>query len=320
MQFFLVGLHLETVHVFVEGRESFPRVLSVRRNSPSSSFCFDTIGFGSGQRDPGLREGSVDDIQGRGEGRDHRARGVDLVLSLHREPSGLFGGGAFGLELLAQRLGLCGLGAYPFPGGLQLDPRLHLGGPGRLEFPEQPVAGGDVEHRARVGGVGVAFRPRGVERGFGLFDRSRQFAQRRGEALAFGLRGFECDARPAEGFTALGEPRFERLEVGDCSRCVDLREVERFALLGERESLPLDRCGDFGEPSLSGVAFGGEFDRRTSTARSAAQNVLREHVAFTRDHRQPAESWRPPATSDALPPDRRPRRPMTAAREPRRAR
>ena len=145
VQLLLVGLHLEPVHVLVEGAEPLAQRALGAAEFVQLLVLLAARGLGGGELDPGLRDGAVGDIQGRGKSRDDLLRRFDLVLALHGDAGGLLGGGALGLELRLQRVGLLALRAHPLAGGLEFDPRLHLGGTRGFEFGVEGVARRDVE-------------------------------------------------------------------------------------------------------------------------------------------------------------------------------
>ena len=114
---------------------------SLRRSSASSSFCFERSASAAHERDARLGHRAVGGIQHGRQRRQHVLRGLHLVLAQHRETRGLLGGGALGLELALQRVGLGVLGADALAGGLEVDAALHLGGACGLELEHQGVAG-----------------------------------------------------------------------------------------------------------------------------------------------------------------------------------
>ncbi len=271
------------MHVLVERREAVAQGALVAAQFAEFLVLLRAVGFGGGQRDAGLGHRAVGGIQNCGQGGEHVLRRIDLVLTQHGEPRRLLGGRPLGFELAFERVGLRMLGADPLASGLQVDARLQLGGPGILELEQQGITRRDIQDGARLRGVRVALRGGVLDRGIGLLDGFRQCANRLREPLALCRGRLQGDAGAPEGFAPLGQSAVELLQCRDRLRRIDLRQIEGLALLGERESLPFDRGRDLHEPLLRGIPFCDQFELAAPRAGTAAQHVLGEHIALTRD-------------------------------------
>ena len=152
------------------------------------------------------------------------------------------------------------LGANPFPGGLELDAGLHLGGTSSVEFDDESVPRRGIEDRAGRRGVLVAFRDHPLDRGIRDGDRLAQGTHGLREPLPFGGGCFEGDPGAAEQLAALGEAGFEGAQRGGRLSGVDLGEVQLLAAFGECLLATFDARGHPDEATLCAVALGDQFE------------------------------------------------------------
>ena len=138
----------------------------------------------------------------------------------------------------------------------------------------------------------VAFRDGTFDLGVGLLDGRGRAPARRRRALASADAASSCTRERPSASLLLGEPGVELLQAGDGLRRVDLRDVKRLALLGERERAARSRSRPR-QALLRGVPLGDEFELAAPGARAAAQHVLGEHVAVAGDDGEVAQSARP---------------------------
>ncbi len=183
VQLLLVGLHLEPVHVLIEGGEPLAQARLGAAQLRELLVVLGALGLRRRQLHARLGQRPVGGVEHRGERLDDAGRRGHLVLTDHGATRGLLGRRPLRLQLTLQSVGLSMLGAHALACRLEADARLHLRLTRRLQLGEELVARGDVEDGPRGRRVAVTLTRGAVERGLGGRDRLLELADGGGETL-----------------------------------------------------------------------------------------------------------------------------------------
>ena len=285
MQFALVELHLEPVHVFAHSVETLAQRILVEAEGREFVILLGTLGLPGGERNPCLRHRSVDGVEHRGERREHLLRGILLTPTDDGPARLLVGLNALGLQLTSERLGPQFFGPNAFTRGFNHESRLHLQLPGPLELAGDSVPFTHVEDRPRAGQCSV---PRGLRlrlpRG-SIRHRRVCHRDRRVHAVGFGLRRLDLPPSAVQFLGTRGELRVEIAQGCKRQSRLSASDVDSGALLGERESRALDERVDLTCSGRRGITIGYELESGDLLPRPAPQHPGAQCVAVARDHR-----------------------------------
>ncbi len=285
MQPLLVDLHLERVHTVREGLQPVAQLALLVPDRLQLGVAAGPLGLFRRELHPCLGEGPVDRGQHHRQVREHPFGRGDLGPADDREPCRFLGRGTLGLELPFQLVGASALGTRAFPGGLDLQPVLDLGGPGGVDRVLRRRSGRRVDDGLRPVGElperGLRLGQRRVGRGrraVGLGQGSTQTVD-----LGRGVLG-ACPGGRA-GPVVLGA------RAGVLTRgTVGL--VHRASCRLDRGPRGLEargrvrRLGHDGPSSrLGGVPVGDEFDAGRGPCPAAGHPGSADQVAGPRDHR-----------------------------------